>query len=129
MCGALEIDNYYYPIWAVIGEAQLRAGLAQEGIASLKQVVELAPWYTTLGWHLATAYHQAGDYEHSQELVQRLAGSHGHTVRTAVYYAACLMWHTSSAMPTFLIQYAPSSFDPYRADPRFRALLQRINIA
>ena len=45
VCRALEIDNNYYPIWAVMGEAQLRAGLAQEGIASLKRVVELAPWF------------------------------------------------------------------------------------
>ena len=44
---ALEIDAKYFSIWYVMGLAQLRAGFAQEAIASLKRVVELAPWWHT----------------------------------------------------------------------------------
>ncbi len=85
---ALEMDANFYGIWSVMGFAQLRAGLAQEGIASLKRVVELAPWSSQVRGALAAAYHQAGDHEHSQELVRKLADSHGHTYGAAVYYAA-----------------------------------------
>jgi tetratricopeptide (TPR) repeat protein len=133
---AMEIDSFYL-MWWVMGRAQLAVGLAQEAITSLKRAVDLAPWYHPCAWSLAAAYHKAGDHERSQELAGKLAESHGHTVGAAVYYATA---GEVNAMFEALdrayrqrdrllidIQNVPV-FDPYRADARFQALLQRMNL-
>jgi tetratricopeptide (TPR) repeat protein len=134
---ALEIDTNDYLCWFVMGRAQLYAGFAQEAITTLKRAVELAPWYWG-AWSLAVAYHQAGDYELSQEWARKLAGSQGHTYGAAIYYAATgevdAMFealdgaHRQRDMRLVNIQYLPF-FDPYRADPRYRALLKGMNLA
>jgi adenylate cyclase len=135
---ALEIDANYYLIWFVMGFAQLRSGFAEEGITSFKRVVELAPWFGMGVGSLAAAYCQAGDHERSQEWVRKLADSNGHTLGAAFYYAAAgetdAMFealdvaHRQRDALLFFIQNLPF-FDPYRADPRFQALLQRMNLA
>jgi len=135
---ALEIDANFYFTWHAMGVAQLRAGLAHEGIASLKRVVELAPWDSMNKWVLAAAYHQAGDRERSQELARKLAGSQGRTLGAAFYYAVTgevdamfealdgAYQQRHGALASF--RYNPFS-EPYRADPRFQALLRRMNLA
>jgi tetratricopeptide (TPR) repeat protein len=50
---ALEIDANYWPLWVVIGWAQLYAGFAQAAITSFQRSVELAPWNSDLEWWLA----------------------------------------------------------------------------
>jgi eukaryotic-like serine/threonine-protein kinase len=135
---ALEIDSNFYMIWAVLGRAQFRAGLAQEAITSWNRVVELAPWWSLGAWNLATAYHQAGDHERSQEWVRKLAVSHNYTYGSATYYAATgevdVMFEAlgraceERTRQIIDIQWEPF-FDPYRADPRFQALLRRTNLA
>jgi TolB-like protein/Tfp pilus assembly protein PilF len=132
---ALEIDANHYLIWSVIGTAQLHAGFTQDAIASLKRVVELAPWYSMGVESLAAAYYQAGDRARSQEL--RLAESHGRTVAAAWYHAAAgdvdAMFEALDGarrqrdVILLNIQNEPF-FDPYRADPRFQALLRRMNL-
>ncbi len=132
---ALEIDANYYLIWSVIGTAQLHAGFTQDAIASLKRVVELAPWYSMGVESLAAAYYQAGDRARSQEL--RLAESHGRTVAAAWHHAAAgdvdAMFealdgaHRQRDVILLNIQNEPF-FDPYRSDPRFQALLRRMNL-
>ena len=135
---ALEMDSTYFPIWFSMGLAQLRAGFAQEAITSLKRVVELAPWWSSGTWSLAAAYHQAGDREHCQELVRKLSDAPGPAVGAAGYYAAIgevdAMFealdvaHCQRDSLFLHIHHAPL-FDPYRSDPRFQALLQRMNLA
>ena len=134
---ALEIDANYYLIWFVMGRAQLHAGFAQEAITSLRRAVDLAPWYRG-AWSLAAAYYQAGDYELGKEWARKLADPHGHTLGAADYYAATgdvdAMFealdgaHRQRDVRLLLIQYFPF-FDPYRTDPRYHALLQRMNLA
>ena len=135
---ALEIDPDFYYIWFTMGLAQLLAGLTLEAITSLERVVVLAPWYYTLVWHLAAAYHQAGDQEHCREWVRKLADSHCHTVGAAVYYAAVgevdAMFEALDGaylQRDLNLSYLPNHpfFEPYRADSRYHALLQRMNLA
>jgi TolB-like protein/Tfp pilus assembly protein PilF len=134
----LEIDANFYLIWLVMGLAQLRAGMIQEAITSLKRTVELAPWYNMGVGSLAAAYCQAGDHERSHEWAQKLADSHTHTVGAALYCAAAgevdamfealeVAYRQRDRM-LLNIQNLPF-FDDYRADPRFQALLQRMNLA
>ena len=136
---ALEIDPNFYQIWFAMGLAQLHAGFNQEAITSLKRAVELAPWYHRGAWLLAAAYYLAGDHERSQEWARKLSESHGHTVGAASYYAAAGevdgmfealdgAYRQRDLFLLYIIQNLPF-FDPYRTDPRFRALLQRMNLA
>jgi serine/threonine protein kinase/Tfp pilus assembly protein PilF len=135
---ALEIEATFHQIWLVMGLAQLQSGLTQEAIASLKRAAELAPWYFTSAWSLAAAYSQAGDREHSQEWARKLAGSHGHSVGAALYYAAGgdadgmfeALEGAYQQRDYFMIQiqYLPF-FDRYYSDPRYNALLQKMNLA
>jgi serine/threonine-protein kinase len=135
---ALEIDANFYLIWFVMGLAQLGTGFTQESVASLKRVVELAPWWHMGVGPLAAAYYKDDDHERSQELARKLADSHSHTFGAAIYYAACgkvdAMFealegaHRQRDLILLYIQYFPF-FDPYLADPRFQALLRRMDLA
>ncbi len=135
---ALEIDANFFQVWMLMGLAQLQAGLPQEAITSFKRTVELAPWSLMSSWLLAAAYYQAGDRERSQEWVLKLAGSHGDNVGAALYYAIAgevdTMFESLDGSLRqrdyyiFRIQYMPF-FDPYHADSRYQALLQKMNLA
>jgi tetratricopeptide (TPR) repeat protein len=134
---ALEIDANFYFLWVVMGLAQLHAGFTQEGVASWKHVVELAPWWYAGAWNLAAAYHQAGDYNRSQEWARKVADTHAHTFGAATYYAAvgevdamfeALDWAYQKRDVELRLIQCESFFDPYRTDPRFQALLRRMNL-
>jgi serine/threonine protein kinase/Tfp pilus assembly protein PilF len=136
---ALEIDANFYPIWITMGLAQLAAGFAQEAITSIQRLVELTPWISSSAWLLAAACHQAGDRERSQELARKSSSSPGSTGGTGLYYATVgevdamfealdESYRQRIPMLASHIQHLPF-FDPYRADPRFQSLLQRMNLA
>jgi hypothetical protein len=114
---------------------QVGAGPHQWRVEFLSR--QLAPWY--LGaWYLAAAYHQAGDHELSQELARTLGESHGHTFGAAIYRAAAGEGAAMFEALDGAFQQRDSSLvhiknpqfvDPYRADPRFQALLRRMDLA
>jgi hypothetical protein len=126
-------------MWVGMGLAQLGAGLAQEAVTSFKRGVELAPWYVPGAWLLAAAYHQAGERELGQEWARKLAGSDGHSYHgAAIYYAAAgevdAMFEALEGAYRqrdgfFISIHNERFFDRYRADPRFRALLAKMNLA
>jgi tetratricopeptide (TPR) repeat protein len=133
---SLEIDANYHLIWFAIGVAQLYAGLLQEAIISLRQGVELATWWGVGIGLLAGAHYRAGDYERSQELAGKL-GCLGQGVGTAIYHAAtgeldAMLEALDSAYrqrDRILLDVRHLFFfGPYLVDPRFQALLQRMNL-
>jgi len=135
---ALEFDANQYLIWFMMGLAQLHAGFTQEAITSLKRGVELAPWWYAGMGYLAAAYYQAGDRELSQEWARKLADSPRDTFGAALYYAAA--GEVDAMFEALDVAYRHRDrmlleirnlrfFDPYRTDPRFQALLQRMNRA
>jgi eukaryotic-like serine/threonine-protein kinase len=134
---AMEIDASYFLKWYAMGLAQLGAGFTLEAITSLQRVVELAPWWHMGVWSLAAAYWRSGDGEHSQEWARKVAGSHGHTFGASRYYAITgevdAMFEALDGAyrqrNVFLLALRHELFfDPYRADPRFQALLRRMDI-
>ncbi len=76
--------------------------------------------------------------EPGQEWARKLAGSQGNSFGTAIYYAAAgevdAMFEALEAAcrqrDAFFIIMRPRMpfFDPYRADPRFHALLAKMNL-
>ena len=136
---ALEIDASLYPIWHMLGLAQLGLGLTEEAITNLKRAAwSWRLWDSQSGWLLAIAYYRAGDLKRSREWARNLTGPHGHSAGDELYYAAAgevdAMFEAFDAAferRDFLlssIQLYPL-FDPYRADPRWQALLRRMNLA
>ena len=135
---ALEIDSTFYLLWSNLGWNQLHAGFPQEAMASCKRTVALAPWFSYGEWHLAAAYHLAGNHERSQELVRKLAALHGRTAGAAMCYVVtgevdamfeALDGAYQQRDPVLCFIQGDEIFDPYRADPRFQALLRKMNLA
>jgi tetratricopeptide (TPR) repeat protein len=134
---ALEVDPNFYLMWFTLGHAQLYAGSAQEATTSLKRVVELVPWWHMGVGSLAAAYHMSGDHEHSQAWAQKLTGLDGYTYGAAIYYAAAgqvdamfeALNQAHCQRDVFLLHVRTLPlFDLYRADPRFEALLRKMNL-
>jgi serine/threonine-protein kinase len=134
----LEIDANFPYNWWTLGMTQLDAGSAQEAIASFQKYVELTPWTGQSAWFLATAYRRAGDHERSEELARKLAASHGRCYLAAIYYAATGEVHAmfdalegsyQQRERTLIEIKNERFFDPYRSDPRFQALLKKMNLA
>lgn len=134
----LEINENFHPLVFVMALSQLRAGLTADAITSLRQALRIAPWFNAASWCLAAAYHQIDDRAQSLELVRTLADSHNRTIGAALYYAAAgevdAMFEALEGAyqkRDFLllnIEFLPF-FEPYRADPRFKSLLRRMNLA
>jgi serine/threonine-protein kinase len=133
---AMEIDANFYPIWLILGLAQMAADCTQEAIASYKRAVELAPWYYAVRGALAGACYRTGDREGSRANLAALSG--WQLEMAEVFYYAI----TGEVDPMFeVLQRAYqrhdylvvilhlSIFDPYRADPRFRSLLHGMHLA
>jgi tetratricopeptide (TPR) repeat protein len=135
---ALEIDASFYPVWAFMGMAQLGAGLAQEAVTSMKRALDLAPWWRLGPGALAAALWQAGDRERCRELALQ-SRSHPLGVWGAAFYYAVagdadalfemldLAWQERD--PNLRLIGIEPIYEPYRADRRFRSLLQRMNLA
>jgi hypothetical protein len=101
----LEIDADFYITGLVMGLTQPFAGFAQEAVASLKRVAEVAPWWPR-----------------RQECARRPVDSYGHTYGAAGYYAV------TGEVDAMFGALDGSLFDPYYSGPRFQALLQRTNL-
>ena len=135
---AMEIDPDSHLNWLHLGFGQMYAGLSAEAVGSFGRFVETAPWHQIGRGCLAAACWLAGDHERGAELALQFARSDGLLFGDAIYYAAAgeadKMFEALDAAYRRRDLYLPSlpwlpSFDPYRADPRFRNLLERMSLA
>lgn len=100
--------------------------------------MEIAPWHQLGAGGLAAALWLAGDRERAEEMARRFGGPRGLNFGHAVYYsltgqADAMFDALDSAyrQRDFHIPFLAflTFFDPWRADPRFRSQLARINLS
>ena len=131
---ALEIDPNFHLLQHNLGLVQLAAGLPQDAIRSFSRLTEIAPWHHMGPGCLAAAWHRAGDHARSGELARQFPRL---TFGTAIYHAIAgeidgVFQSLESAYEQrdiylLAIDGVPW-FEPYRNDPRFQSLLQRMNL-
>jgi tetratricopeptide (TPR) repeat protein len=136
---ALEIDPNFHLTWLALGFAQLSAGLPDEAAASFSRVLEVAPWlHIGTAGCLAAAYSLAADDARGRELARQFGPPGALSIGHAMYYAAvgepdAMFEALESAYQRreMYLLYANRLpfFDRYRADPRYRDLLARMNLA
>ena len=134
---ALEIDPNFHLLLHNMGLAQLAAGVPGEAVDSFSRVMELAPWLHAGPGCLAAAYHCAGDPARGRECARQFARPDGLSFGTAIYYAVAGMademfesldaaWQRRD-LYLLTVRRLPF-FDRYHDDPRFRNLLERMNL-
>ena len=135
---AMDIDPNAHLALQILGFAQLGAGLPAEAVHSFRRLAEIAPWIRIGAGCMAAACCAAGDGLAGREIARQFTDSDRLGLGGAMYYAtvgepdalfealdSCYQRRDIQLPNITLIK----TFDPYRADPRFRDLLARMNLA
>jgi serine/threonine protein kinase/Tfp pilus assembly protein PilF len=140
---ARAVDLYpdYWLVHFGMGLAQSQKGSIQESITSLEATLRLSPSFTLATGFLAASYARSGNPGHAEKLMKEVMERRSkHYVSPAcfgVYHAALgqadrmfefLQAALAERDPYLTRIDAEPYFDPFRSDPRFRALLQRMNL-
>jgi eukaryotic-like serine/threonine-protein kinase len=140
---ALAVDLYpdYWLVHFGLGLAHAQKGSIQHSISSLEATVRLSPSFTLATGFLAASYARSGDLGRAEKLMEEVRErSLKHYVSPAcfgVYQAALgqadsmfafLQAALAERDPYLTRIDAEPYFDPFRSDPRFRALLERMNL-
>jgi Tfp pilus assembly protein PilF len=116
-------------------------GFLQQSIASLETTLRLSPSFTLATGFLAASYARSGNPGHAEKLMEEvMERSSRHYVSSAcfgTYYAALgqadrMFEFLEAALaerdPYLTRMDAEPYFDPFRSDPRYRDLLDRMNL-
>jgi tetratricopeptide (TPR) repeat protein len=140
---ATSVDLYpdYWLVHFAMGLALSQQGSLQESIVSLETTVKLSPLFTLATAFLAAAYARDGKLEQSEKLMEGVRDrSSAHFVSPvcfAVYHAALghaekMFEYLNAALaerdPYLTRMDAEPYFVPFRSDPRYRDLVQRMNL-
>jgi serine/threonine-protein kinase len=140
---ARAVDLYpdYWLVHFAMGLALSQNGSLQQSIACLEETLRLSPSFTLATGFLAGSYAQSGNRGHAEKLMEAvLERSSTHYVSPAcfgIYHAALgqadrmfEFLHAALAErdPYLTRMDAEPYFDPFRSDPRFRDLLDRMNL-
>jgi tetratricopeptide (TPR) repeat protein len=138
---ALDIDANFWLLHLVVGVAQLRQGALEASIESLRKTLAVAPFYSLALSLLAAAHVLAGQHEQAKQVIERLQEISNKVyvskVSFAIYHAALgeadeVFHYLSAAIddrePFITRMIADAGFDPFRGDPRFGVLLERMKL-
>jgi TolB-like protein/Tfp pilus assembly protein PilF len=140
---ATAVDLYpdYWLVHFGMGLALSQKGSIEQSIASLEATLRLSPSFTLATGFLAASYARSGNRGHAEKLMEEVAErSLKHYVSPAcfgVYHAAVrhadtMFEYLRAALaerdPYLTRIDAEPYFDLYRFDPRYRGLLERMNL-
>ena len=137
----LELFPEYWLLQFLMGMALSQKGMLQEAAASLEANLRLAPTFTLATGFLGAAFSRLGKPDHAESLMKELAKrkseQHVSPACFGIYEAAIgrpnkmfefLNAAWSERDPYLTRIEAEPYFDPYRSDPRFVALLGKMNL-
>jgi serine/threonine protein kinase len=140
---ARAVDLYpdYWLVHFAMGLALSQKGSLQQSIASFEATIRLAPSFTLATGFLAALYARSGNPGHAEKLIEEvLERSSKHYVSSAcfgIYHAALgqadrmfefLQAASAERDPYLTRMDAEPYFEPFRSDPRYRDLLNRMNL-
>ncbi|MBZ5624077.1 MAG: protein kinase [Acidobacteriia bacterium] len=140
---ATAVDLYpdYWLVHFGMGLALFQQGRLEQSIASLETTLRLSPSFTHAAGFLAASYARSGNPGRAEKLMEEVRErSTKHHVSPAcfgVYYAALgqadSMFESLRAAlaerdPYLTRMDAEPCFEPFRSDPRYRDLLDRMNL-
>jgi serine/threonine-protein kinase len=137
----LDLFPQYWLLYFLMGMALSQKGMWQEATASLEANLHLAPTFTLATGFLAAALSRLGEPDHAESLIKGLANrkpkQHVSPACLGIYEAAIgrpdkmfeFLDDAWSERDPYLTRVAAEPyFDPYRSDPRFVALLGKMNL-
>jgi len=140
---ARAVDLYpdYWLVHFAMGLALSQKGCITESIASLETTLRLSPSFTMATGFLAASYARSGEPVHAQELMdevtERSSKQYVSPACFGIYYAALgeadrMFEFLEAALPArdpYLTRMdAEPYFDAFHSDPRYRELLERMNL-
>ncbi len=136
----LELDSHYHPFYWDLGWAHAGMGRHDDAIAALRHATSVAPGDPLSQGYFGWALGLAGQREEARRICEDLERR-----RTQEYFSGFLMAHVCLGLGEHeqaivwlekaaeardgLLPFASTwiPLDPLRADPRFQALLRRMN--
>ena len=138
---AVNLYPDYWPVHFALGVAQAQLSAIPEAIASLETSLQLSPSFALATGYLAALYARSGETDRAErlmlELAERKQRSYVASSAFAIYNAAMRrdepMFEALNAAreerePVLTRIQAEPYFWPYRADPRFQALLASMRL-
>src|SRR5260370_1542288 len=138
---AIDLYPDYWLVHFAMGLALSQKGHLQQSIASLEATLRLSPSFTLATGFLAASYVRSGNPGHAEKLIEEvMERSSKHYVSPicfAVYHAALgqadrmfefLQAALAERDPYLTRMDAEPFFEPFRSDPRYRDLLNRMNL-
>jgi serine/threonine-protein kinase len=138
----VEFDPEYMRGRSTLGWAYLKSGMLEEGLAELEQAVSLAPDNTLYLAQLGQAYALTGKPEKGREVLRRLdqLATERYVTPYHLAYVYTGLGEHETAMGLLERAYEERAgsvygvkgsflFAPLRSHPRFKALLEKMNLA
>jgi serine/threonine protein kinase/Tfp pilus assembly protein PilF len=138
---AVSLYPDYWLVHFAMGLALLQKGCLQQSITSLEVMLRLSPSFTLGAGFLAACYVRAGDARRAEtlmdEAVERNAKHYVSPACFGIYHAALgqsdrmfefLQAALADRDPYLTRIDAEPCFEPFRSDPRFRDLLNQMNL-
>ena len=138
---AADLYPEYWLVHLAMGLALSQKGALREAIVSLEKTVQLSPSFSLASGFLAAACARSGDVGRAEKVIEELRerSSRQYVSSTgfAVYYAASgevekmfefLQTAFADRDPYVTRMDAEPYFEPFRTDPRYRELMERLNL-
>lgn len=138
---AVALYPDYWLVHFAMGLALSHTGSVEQSISSLETTLRLSPSFTLAAGFLAASYARCGDSGQAEklmaELMERSSKYYASPVCFGIYYAALgqadrmfefLRASFAEHDPYLTRMHAEPYFEPFRSDPRYRDMLDRMNL-